>query len=62
MYLSYYAAANESAPELAMKPNFLATSSMALDQASKLGLEANKNIISMFGNYQVTTIFSWKRD
>lgn len=46
--------ANEHAPELAMKPSFLSTFTMATDQSSKLGLGKNQTIICMYSNYQVT--------
>lgn len=39
--------------ELGMKPSFLATFATATDQAGKLGLGKNQNIISMYSNYQV---------
>lgn len=45
--------ATESAPELAMKPAFLSTFTMATDQSSKLGLGRNQTIICMYSNYQV---------
>ncbi|KAG4080074.1 hypothetical protein HA402_014514 [Bradysia odoriphaga] len=45
--------ANEHAPELAMKPSFLSTFTMATDQSSKLGLGRNQTIICMYSNYQV---------
>lgn len=38
---------------LATKPTFLATYTMAIDQASKLGLGKNKSIVCMYSNYQV---------
>lgn len=47
---------NEDAPleiALATKPTFLATYTMATDQASKLGLGKNQSIVCMFSNYQV---------
>lgn len=47
--------ANEHAPELAMKPSFLSTFTMATDQSSKLGLGKNQTIICMYSNYQVTS-------
>lgn len=45
--------ATEAAPELAMKPSFLSTFTMATDQSSKLGLGRNQNVICMYSNYQV---------
>lgn len=39
---------------LATKPHFLATYTMATDQASKLGLGKNQSIICMYSNYQVS--------
>lgn len=45
--------ADEEAPELALKPNFLSTFAMATDQGSKLGLGKNKTVICMYSNYQV---------
>lgn len=38
---------------LATKPTFLATYTMATDQASKLGLGRNQSIVCMYSNYQV---------
>lgn len=38
---------------LATKPTFLATFTMATDQASKLGLGKNQSIVCMYSNYQV---------
>lgn len=40
-------------PELGVKPSFLATFATATDQAGKLGLGKNRNIISVYSNYQV---------
>ncbi|XP_077999357.1 ragulator complex protein LAMTOR3-A-like [Glandiceps talaboti] len=45
--------AKETAPELVLRPGFLATFGMATDQGSKLGLSKNKNIICMYSTYQV---------
>lgn len=50
--------ADEEAPELALKPNFLSTFAMATDQGSKLGLGKNKTVICMYSNYQVKCILS----
>ncbi|XP_072169995.1 ragulator complex protein LAMTOR3-like [Diadema setosum] len=44
---------SDTTPELSMKPAFLATFAMAADQASKLGLSANKSIICSYSSYQV---------
>ena len=49
-----FSVANELAPEMSLRPRFLGTSGMAMDQASKLGLGNNKTVVSMFRNYQVT--------
>lgn len=38
---------------LATKPTFLATFTMATDQAGKLGLGKNQSIVCMYSNYQV---------
>lgn len=49
-------ATSENAPgelALATKPTFLATFTMATDQASKLGLGKNQSIVCMYSNYQV---------
>lgn len=49
-------AKNDDAPleiALATKPTFLATFTMATDQASKLGLGKNQSIVCMYSNYQV---------
>lgn len=40
--------------ELGVKPSFLATFATATDQASKLGLGRNRNIINVYSNYQVS--------
>ncbi|XP_055712718.1 ragulator complex protein LAMTOR3 homolog [Phlebotomus papatasi] len=40
-------------PEPALKAPFLSTFTNATDQASKLGLGKNKNIICMYSNYQI---------
>lgn len=49
------AKAEDAPPEinLATKPTFLATYTMATDQASKLGLGKNQSIVCMYSNYQV---------
>lgn len=39
---------------LATKPGFIATYTMATDQASKLGLGKNQSIVCMYSNYQVS--------
>ncbi len=46
---------DESMPDVAQKSKFLSITSMALDQASKLGLSASKSIIAYYGSYQVGT-------
>lgn len=40
-------------PEAATRPGFLATFSMATEQASKLGLGANKSLVCLYDNFQV---------
>lgn len=49
---------DDAPPELALatKPPFLATFTMATDQASKLGLGKNQSIVCMYSNYQVIFI------
>lgn len=44
--------------DFTLTPSFISTFTTASDQASKLGLNKNKTIISMYSNYQV----SWIRD
>ncbi|XP_064622268.1 ragulator complex protein LAMTOR3-A-like isoform X1 [Lineus longissimus] len=44
---------DDSAPELATRPSFLSTFGIATEQASKLGLSRNKNMICFYTNYQV---------
>ncbi|CAH1246684.1 ragulator complex protein LAMTOR3-A-like [Branchiostoma lanceolatum] len=44
---------NENAPELALRPGFLVTFSMAADQGSKMGLGKNQRIVCMYSAYQV---------
>ncbi|XP_065199055.1 ragulator complex protein LAMTOR3-B-like [Sycon ciliatum] len=44
---------NGDVPEAASRPGFLATFSMATEQASKLGLGANKSLICFYDNCQV---------
>lgn len=51
--------ANEHAPELAMKPSFISTFTMATDQSSKIGLGKNQTIICMYSNYQVRSLLSF---
>lgn len=41
---------------LATRPTFLATFTMATDQASKLGLGKNQSIVCQYSNYQVSSI------
>lgn len=45
--------ASDKTPELALKPSFISTFTMATDQSSKLGLGKNQTIICMYNNYQV---------
>ncbi|XP_065051243.1 ragulator complex protein LAMTOR3-A-like [Rhopilema esculentum] len=40
-------------PELATRGSFLATFSTATEQASKLGLSKNKNMICLYQSYQI---------
>lgn len=51
----------ESAVEigLATKPAFIATYTMATDQASKLGLGKNQSIVCMYSNYQVSLFWEY---
>lgn len=51
--VSVLSVANEVAPELGMRTNFLSTFTMATEQGSKLGLRKNKSIICMYSSYQV---------
>lgn len=46
---------DDATPEVALatRPTFLATFTMATDQASKLGLGKNQSIVCMYSNYQV---------
>lgn len=43
----------EQTPPSVVKSSFLATVSLAIDQAGKVGIGKNKRIICMFNNYQV---------
>ncbi|XP_045595378.1 ragulator complex protein LAMTOR3 [Procambarus clarkii] len=45
--------AADDVPELAMRPNFISTFSMATDQAGKLGMGKNNKMVCIYGNYQV---------
>ncbi|CAH1793608.1 unnamed protein product [Owenia fusiformis] len=45
--------ATESAPELALRPSYLATFGMVTEQASKLGIGQNKSMVCMYNNHQV---------
>ncbi|XP_071513913.1 ragulator complex protein LAMTOR3-A [Panulirus ornatus] len=45
--------AAEEAPELAMRPTYISTFSMATDQAGKLGMGKNHKMVCVYGNYQV---------
>lgn len=40
--------------DFTLTPPFISTFTTASDQASKLGLNRNKTIISMYSNYQVS--------
>ena len=44
---------------LATKPSFIATYTMATDQASKLGLGKNQSIVCMYSNYQVSISYDF---
>ena len=46
-------ASTPSMPEAASRPNFLATFPISSEQASKLGLGTNQNLVCMYDNYQV---------
>lgn len=54
--VSVLSVANEVAPELGMRTNFLSTFTMATEQGSKLGLRKNKSIICMYSSYQVVQL------
>jgi len=43
----------ELAPELAMRPTFLATTALTTDQAGKLGAGRCKTVVCEYENYQV---------
>lgn len=43
----------DKAPEPAVKPNFISTFCIAIDQGSKLGLGKTNNLICMYSQYQV---------
>lgn len=43
----------DKAPELAMRPGFLSTFGLAIDQGSKLGLGKAKTLICSYSQYQV---------
>ena len=47
------AVGDDNTPDVSQKSKFLSITSMALDQASKLGLSASRSIIAYYGNYQV---------
>lgn len=55
--VSVLSVANEVAPELGMRTNFLSTFTMATEQGSKLGLRKNKSVICMYSTYQVFQFF-----
>lgn len=44
---------NDKAPELAMRPTFLSTFGLAINQGSKLGLGKTKTLICTYSQYQV---------
>ena len=46
-------ALSSDVPEATSRPGFLATFSMATEQASKLGLGANKSLVCVYDNFQV---------
>ena len=52
---------DESAPEHALRPGFLATFGLATDQAGKLGLSNNKSIVCMYSSFQVGTAQAERR-
>lgn len=43
----------EKAPEMAMRPQFLSTFGLAVDQGSKLGLGKTRTLISTYSQYQI---------
>uniref|UniRef100_A0A1Q3FB82 Putative mitogen-activated protein n=1 Tax=Culex tarsalis TaxID=7177 RepID=A0A1Q3FB82_CULTA len=43
----------EKLSEIVMKPAFLSTFTLAAEQSNKLGLGKNRNIISVYADYQV---------
>ncbi|CAI9726874.1 ragulator complex protein LAMTOR3 [Octopus vulgaris] len=48
--------ADDNAPELVMKQNFLSTFGLATEQAGKLGLSENRSVISMYTTCQIIQI------
>ncbi|KAK2165689.1 hypothetical protein LSH36_46g01016 [Paralvinella palmiformis] len=48
--------ADEHLPHAAMQPRLLATAAMAVEQANKLGVSNNKNIITVYKNHQLISI------
>ncbi|CAG9761615.1 unnamed protein product [Ceutorhynchus assimilis] len=44
---------SESAPEPAIKPNFISTFCLAIDQGSKLGLGKTNTLICTYSQYQI---------
>lgn len=48
--------ADDTAPELVMRQNFLSTFGLATEQAGKLGLSENKSVISMYSTCQIIQI------
>ena len=48
-----FAAGSDNAPELAARPKFLSTAGLVIEQASKLGLNGSKSMISLYEHHQV---------
>lgn len=53
LYLFYILVTTEKAPEMAMRPNFLSTFGLAVDQGSKLGLGKTRTLICTHSQYQI---------
>lgn len=47
------AVATDKAPQMAMRPNFLSTFGLAVDQGSKLGLGKTRTLICSHSQYQI---------
>lgn len=43
----------EKAPEMAMRPGFLSTFTLAVDQGSKLGIGKTQTLVSTYSQYQI---------